>query len=66
MNRQAARSRSPLPHRLMRKYIGMRTISNARKNSIRSSTAKLARVPDSRSSSSATKALGDGPEGRLK
>jgi hypothetical protein len=30
----------------MRKYIGMRTVSKARKKRIRSRTAKVARVPD--------------------
>ena len=66
MNFQAALVRCSPPQRAMRKYIGMSTISKARKNSSRSRTAKVARVPDSRTSSSATKAFGDGPAGILK
>lgn len=60
MKRSADRSRSPPPQRAMRKYIGMRTISKARKKSIRSSTAKVASVPASSSRSRATNAFGDG------
>src|SRR5690606_41704973 len=66
MNFQAAPARPSPPQRAMRKYIGMRTISKARKNRIRSRTAKVARVPDSRTSSRATKAFGDGPADGLK
>lgn len=66
MNFQAAACFRAPPQRAMRKYIGMSTISNARKNSSRSRTAKVARVPDSRSRISATKAFGEGPAGILK
>jgi hypothetical protein len=66
MNFHAAWVRPAPPQRAIRKYIGMSTISNARKNSSRSRTAKVARVPDSRTSTSATKAFGVGPEGILK
>ncbi|CAM5680889.1 hypothetical protein SFUMM280S_05999 [Streptomyces fumanus] len=67
MNFQAASARPSPPQRAMRKYIGTRTISKARKNSSRSRTAKLARVPDrsKSTSSSATKAV-VGPGGVLK
>lgn len=66
MKRSEAASRPTPPQRAMRKYIGMRTVSKARKKSIRSSTAKVLRVPASRTRSRATKALGDGPAGILK
>ncbi|CAM5712623.1 hypothetical protein SCANM63S_07388 [Streptomyces canarius] len=66
MNFHAARVRPSPPQRAMRKYIGMSTISNARKNSSRSRTAKVARVPASSRSSRATNAFGDGPDGGLK
>ena len=65
MKRSAERSRSPPPQRAMRKYIGIRTVSKARKNRIRSSTAKVASVPVSSRSSRATKDLALPPAGGL-
>lgn len=66
MNFPAACSRAAPPQRAMRKYMGMRTVSKARKNRIRSRTAKVASVPVSSRSSSATNAFGEAPVGGRK
>ncbi len=65
MKRLAAGTFCPLPQRAIRKYIGISTISKARKNSTRSSTAKVASMPTSSSSSSPTKARALGMPGPL-
>ncbi len=60
MNRFAAGTLAPLPQRAIRKYIGISTISKARKKSTRSSTAKVASMPTSRRRNSPTKDRAEG------
>lgn len=64
MNRQAAARRPSPPQRAMRKYIGTSTVSKARKNSSRSSTAKVARCR-TRAGAAARRSLRGGSRGRL-
>ncbi len=63
MKRLAAGTFCPLPQRAIRKYIGISTISKARKKRIRSSAAKVASMPTSSSRNSPTNARTEGTPG---
>ena len=66
MNLIEAYSRLAPPQTAIRKYMGMRTVSQKTKNSTRSRATKVPFMPVSSSSSRARKALGLRGSGRIR